>query len=66
MNRLLARSHIFVNTSTHEGFPNTFIQSWLREVVVVSLQVDPDQVLERQQVGIAAGSEAACSRRCAA
>jgi glycosyltransferase involved in cell wall biosynthesis len=58
VNLLLARSHIFVNTSSHEGFPNTFIQSWLREVAVVSLQVDPDHVLEGQQVGVAAGSEA--------
>jgi glycosyltransferase involved in cell wall biosynthesis len=57
VNELLGRSHIFVNTSTHEGFPNTFIQSWLRDVAVVSLHVDPDQVLERKQVGIAAQSE---------
>jgi glycosyltransferase involved in cell wall biosynthesis len=57
VNALLARSHVFVNTSTLEGFPNTFIQSWLREVAVVSLQVDPDGVLGRERVGIAAGTE---------
>ena len=34
------------------------IQAWLREVAVVSLQVDPDRVLELEKVGIAAGTEA--------
>lgn len=59
VNSLLAGAHIFVNTSTHEGFPNTFIQAWLRDVAVVSLHVDPDHVLERRGVGIVAHSEPA-------
>ncbi|HEY3785413.1 MAG TPA: glycosyltransferase [Steroidobacteraceae bacterium] len=47
VNALLARSHVFVNTSRYEGFPNTFIQAWMREAVVVSLHVDPDSLLEQ-------------------
>ena len=54
---LLGRAHILVNTSPLEGFPNTFIEAWMREVPVLSLQVNPDGVFDRDQNGIcAAGS----------
>jgi glycosyltransferase involved in cell wall biosynthesis len=56
VNAQLARAHLFVNTSVAEGFPNTFIQAWMRETPVVSLNVDPDQVLERERIGILAAS----------
>ena len=51
VNLILARSHILVNTSVYEGFPCTFIQAWFRRVPVVSLNVDPDDVLKTRQLG---------------
>ncbi len=51
VNQVLAQSHILVNTSAYEGFPCTFIQAWLRRVPVVSLNVDPDDLLKTRQLG---------------
>jgi len=57
VNKLLEKASIFVNTSLpREGFPNTFIQSWMREAVVVSLNFDPDNIMERKNIGIKAGN----------
>ena len=48
---LFSKSHILVNTSRHEGFSNTFIQAWFHEVPVVSLSVDPDNLIKDKGLG---------------
>ncbi len=56
VNEYIAQSHILVNTSLWEGFPNTFIQAWMRKVPVVSLNVNPDGVFDDKSLGfISAG-----------
>jgi len=56
VDEIMADSHVLVNTSSYEGFPNTFIQAWMRQTPVISLDVDPDDVLKIQDVGFLAGS----------
>lgn len=56
VNQHLALSHLLVNTSRMEGFSNTFIQAWMRQVPVVSLMVDPDGLIAAQRLGLVGDS----------
>jgi len=50
-------AQIFVNTSTYEGFPNSFIQAGLAGTALLSLRVDPDGMIGLFHSGILAGDD---------
>jgi len=54
VNEYLAESHILLNTSITEGFPNVFVQAWFRKVPVVSLNIDPDDIINSRKLGFCA------------
>ncbi len=49
--KTLAESHILINTSLYEGFSNTFIQAWMHKIPVISLNVDPDDMIKNNKIG---------------
>ena len=48
---------IFVNTSEHEGVPNTFIHSGLGKTAILSLVVNPDSMFDKFQAGFCASGD---------
>lgn len=55
VNQELASAHVLVNTSIYEGFSNTFIQAWMHCVPVISLNVNPDKLLDDSFLGMVSG-----------
>ena len=43
---------VFINTSLSEGFPNSFNQSMNSSTPILSLNINPDNFIRKNQVGI--------------
>lgn len=58
-NNLIARASILVSTTDPgwEGYPNVFIQAWMRNTLVATLNHDPDGLIAKNEfLGIHGGS----------
>ena len=45
-------AYALVNTSTFEGFPNTYLHAWTHGVPVLTLEIDPDDTIVRNGIGV--------------
>lgn len=52
INKYFINSKVFINTSTYEGFPNTFIQAIKNKTPILSLDINPDNFLTKHKCGI--------------
>lgn len=50
----IANSKALISTSPMEGFPNIFIEAWAKGIPVLSLHVDPGNIIEKEKLGIVA------------
>lgn len=55
MDNKYAGARVFVNTSDTEGFPNSYLQAWIRGTPVVAF-FDPDAVIRSENLGRAVSS----------
>ncbi|MGI9205084.1 MAG: glycosyltransferase family 4 protein [Woeseiaceae bacterium] len=56
VNSYFVRSKLFLNTSDSEGFPNSYLQAWIRGVPVISY-FDPDGLIASEEIGAAVATQ---------
>ena len=53
---IIARSAMLLSTSDEEGFPSVFLEAWSAGTPVISLKIDPDDIIQDYGLGAIAGN----------
>jgi glycosyltransferase involved in cell wall biosynthesis len=53
---VIADAAVLLSTSDEEGFPNVFLQAWSSGTPVISLNIDPGDVIDNMGLGIVSRS----------
>ncbi len=53
---IIAEASLLLSTSDGEGFPNSFLEAWSCGTPVVSVSIDPDEVIQRKGLGALTGN----------
>lgn len=56
VNGVLEKAKCLVHTCKPEGFGNNFIQAWMQGCPTISLEFDPDGLIQREQLGFLSGT----------
>lgn len=48
---VIGNAALLLSTSDAEGFPSTFLEAWSAGTPVVSLKIDPDEIITKKEIG---------------
>ncbi|MHA1252166.1 MAG: glycosyltransferase family 4 protein [Candidatus Helarchaeota archaeon] len=51
INKIYQKAKVLINTSLYEGFPNSFLQAFICKTPVISLNVNPENILNKNKIG---------------
>ncbi|MBS1921527.1 MAG: glycosyltransferase family 4 protein [Bacteroidetes bacterium] len=62
--KFISESKALINTSNFEGFPNIFLEAWASGIPVISLNVNPDNIINKNNLGVYCDGDILMMKHC--